>query len=115
MLIQASHLSFLPAQSSAHVKWVLDNVEEAKEVLRKGDLLFGTVDTWLLWKHTNGKVHATDFSNVSATGMFDPFSMGWSKTLLKPFGIPEELKLPEIRETSDNFGDTEYFWSSHSH
>ena len=109
MLIQASHLSFLPAQSSAHVKWVLDNVEEAKEVLRKGDLLFGTVDTWLLWKHTNGKVHATDFSNVSATGMFDPFSMGWSKTLLKPFGIPEELKLPEIRETSDNFGDTEIF------
>lgn len=109
MLIQASHLSFTPAMSSAHVKWVLDNVEEAQAVLKRGNLLFGTVDTWLLWKYTNGKVYATDPSNVSATGMFDLFHMDWSKTLMKPFGIPEELKLPEIRETNGDFGSTDIF------
>lgn len=109
MLITASHLSLTPEMSSAHVRWVLDNVEGAKEKAKNGDLLFGTLDTWLVWKYTEGRVHATDFSEVSCTGMFDPFSLKWSKMLLKPFNIPKKLKLPEIKETSDDFGKTKLF------
>ena len=109
LLIQASHLAFSPAFCPPHIRWVLDNVKEANEILERGDLLFGTVDTWLVWNYTDKKVHATDFSNVSSTGMYDPFSMGWSSTLMKPFGIPEKLKLPEIRETSGDFGATEVY------
>jgi glycerol kinase len=109
LLIQASHLTFSPAFCPPHIKWVLDNVKEAKDVLANGDLLFGTVDTWVVWNYTNGKVHATDFSNISSTGMYDPFSMDWSKTLLKPFDVPDELVLPEIRESSGDYGVTDIF------
>ncbi len=109
LLIQASHLTFSPAFCPPHIKWVLDNVKEAKDVLAKGDLLFGTVDTWIVWNYTNGKVHATDFSNISSTGMFDPFNMDWSKTLMKPFEVPDELVLPEIRESSGDYGKTDIF------
>ncbi|RZN66487.1 MAG: glycerol kinase [Candidatus Methanolliviera hydrocarbonicum] len=109
LLIQASHLAFSPAFCPPHIKWVLDNVKEARGILAKGDLLFGTVDTWVVWNYTKGKVHATDFSNISSTGMYDPFSMDWSQTLLKPFDIPKELILPEIRESSGDFGKTDLF------
>ena len=106
MLITASHLSLTPEMSTPHVRWVLDNVKGANEKAKKGDILFGTLDTWLVWKYTEGKVHATDFSNISCTGMFDPFSLKWSNTLLKPFKLPKEIKLPEIKETSDDYGKT---------
>ena len=109
MLIAAAHFTVTPSMSSAHARWILDNVEGAKEKAAAGKLLFGTVDTWLVWNYTKGKVHATDFSNVSATGMFDPFGMNWSSQLLKPFGLPGGLKLPDIRETSGDFGVTELF------
>ncbi len=109
LLITAAHFTVTPAQSSAHARWILDNVEGAAEKAASGDLLFGTVDTWLVWKYTGGKVHATDYSNVSATGMYDPFGMRWSPLLLKPFGLPAGLVLPEIRETSGDFGTTELF------
>ncbi|OFW59215.1 MAG: hypothetical protein A2W01_07755 [Candidatus Solincola sediminis] len=109
LLITAAHFTVTPAQSSAHARWILDNVEGAKARAQKGDILFGTIDSWLVWNYTRGAVHATDFSNVSATGMYDPFGMRWSPLLLKPFGLPGGLKLPEIRETSGDFGTTEVF------
>jgi len=109
LLITAAHFTVTPAQSSAHARWILDNVEGAAARAAEGKLLFGTVDTWLVWKYTEGRVHATDFSNVSATGMYDPFGMRWSPLLLKPFGLPGGLVLPEIRETSGDFGVTRLF------
>ncbi len=109
MLITAAHFTVTPAQSSAHARWVLDNVPGAKEKAAAGKLLLGTVDSWLVWNYTRGAVHATDFSNVSATGMYDPFGMRWSPLLLKPFGLPGGLVFPEIRETGGDFGTTEAF------
>ena len=109
MLIAAAHFTITPAMSSAHARWVLDNVEGAAKKATSGDLLFGTVDTWLVWKYTKGRMHATDFSNISATGMYDPYRMRWSSQLLKPFGLPGDLVLPEIRETCGDFGETEAF------
>lgn len=109
LLITAGHFTVTPAMSPAHVRWVLDNVDGAADKAKAGDLLFGTVDTWLVWKYTNGKVHATDFSNISATGMFDPFGMRWSPLLLKPFDLPGGVVLPEVRETSGDFGTTTTF------
>jgi glycerol kinase len=111
LLITAGHFTVTPAMSSAHVRWVLDNVEGAAEKAAAGDLLFGTVDTWLVWKYTKGQVHASDFSNISATGMYDPFGMTWSSLLLKPFGLPGGVVLPELRETSGDFGRTDVFGS----
>lgn len=109
MLITAGHFTVTPAMSPAHARWILDHVPGAAEKEAAGDLMFGTVDTWLVWKYTGGRVHATDFSNVSATGMFDPFRMRWSSQLLKPFKLPGRLLMPEIRETSGEFGVTEVF------
>lgn len=109
LLITAAHFTVTPAQSSAHARWILDNVEGAAARAAAGELLFGTLDSWLVWKYTRGKVHATDYSNVSATGMYDPFGMRWSPLLLKPFGLPGGLRLPEIRETSGDFGSTDAF------
>ncbi len=109
MLIAAAHFNITPAMSTAHARWVLDNVDGAAEKAAAGDLLFGTVDTWLVWKYTGGRTHATDFSNISATGMWDPFQMKWSSNLLKPFGLPGGLVLPEVKETSGDFGSTELF------
>lgn len=109
LLITAGHFTVTPGMSSAQTRWVLDNVEGAAEKAKAGDLMFGTVDTWLVWKYTGGRVHATDFSNISATGMYDPFGMRWSPLLLKPFGLPGGVVLPEIRETSGDFGTTDAF------
>jgi glycerol kinase len=109
LLITAAHFTVTPAMSSTHARWILDNVEGAREKAAAGDLLFGTVDTWLVWNYTGGKVHATDYSNVSATGLYDPFGMRWSPLLLKPFDLPGDLVMPEIRETSGDFGTTEVF------
>jgi glycerol kinase len=109
MLITAAHFTITPGMSSAHARWMLDNVKGAAEKAAAGNLLFGTLDTWLVWKYSGGKLHATDFSNISATGMYDPYRMDWSKELLKPFNLPGDLVLPEIRETSGDFGVTEEF------
>lgn len=109
MLITAAHFTVTPAQSSAHARWVLDNVPGAEEKAAAGRLLMGTVDTWIVWNYTKGSVHATDYSNVSATGMYDPFGMKWSTLLLKPFKLPGNLVFPEIRDTSGDFGVTEVF------
>jgi glycerol kinase len=71
-------------------------------------IAWGTIDTWLLWNLTLGKIHATDFSNASSTGLLDPFSLVWNRTVLDLFGIPVRI-LPEVKETIDDFGSTPLF------
>ena len=91
--------------SGTKVKWLLDHVQSAREEAEKGDLLFGTIDCWLLWKLTGGKVHATDFSNASRTMLFDIIDLKWDPTLLNTLGVPSSM-LPEVRPSSGFFGNT---------
>ncbi|MDQ3683759.1 MAG: glycerol kinase GlpK [Bacteroidota bacterium] len=92
--------------SGTKVKWILENVAGAKSKADNGDLCFGTIDSWLLWKLTNGKVHATDVSNASRTLLFNIHSMQWDEDLLKLFGIPHSM-LPEVRSSSEVYGFTQ--------
>ena len=92
--------------SATKLKWILDNVEGAREEAKKGDLLFGTVDTWLLWRLTGGKVHATDCSNASRTMLFNIHKLNWDDELLELFDVPKRM-LPEVLPTSATFGFTE--------
>ena len=94
--------------SATKIKWILDNVAGAKEKAVRGDLLFGTVDTWLLWKLTEGKVHATDYSNAARTMLFNITSLSWDKELLELFEIPEAI-LPKVADSSGIFGSTSLF------
>lgn len=89
--------------SATKIHWILNNVTGAHEKATKGDLLFGTIDTWLLWNLTDGKVHATDYSNASRTMLFDIKNLCWDKTLLKALTIPETM-LPKVYPSSHNFG-----------
>lgn len=93
--------------SATKVKWILDSVAGARSKADNGDLCFGTVDSWLLWKLTNGKVHATDVTNASRTMFFNIHSMQWDEDLLKLFGIPETI-LPEVRSSSEVYGHTQH-------
>lgn len=90
--------------SGTKVKWILDNVEGAREKAERGDLLFGTVDTWLIWKLTNGKVHVTDYTNASRTMLFNIKTLEWDKRMLEELGIPESM-LPEVRNSSEVYGE----------
>ena len=92
--------------SGTKVKWILENVEGAREKAEKGELCFGTIDSWLLWKLTNGKVHATDISNASRTLLYNIHTLQWDEDLLKLFGIPHSM-LPEVRSSSEIYGYTE--------
>jgi len=89
--------------SATKIKWILDNVEGAREKAERGELLFGTVDTWLLWKLTNGKVHATDYTNASRTMLFDIHKLCWDERLLRELGIPRSM-LPKVRDSSYLYG-----------
>lgn len=91
--------------SGTKVKWILDNVPEAREKAENGDLLFGTVDTWLVWKLTGGKNHITDYTNASRTMLFDIHKLCWDKKLLAELNIPETM-LPEVRSSSEVYGYT---------
>lgn len=97
--------------SATKVKWILDNVEGAKERARNGELCFGTIDSWLLWKLTNGTVHATDVSNASRTMMFNIHTMQWDEELLKLYDIPASM-LPEVRSSSEVYGHTQNLLTS---
>jgi glycerol kinase len=97
--------------SGTKVKWILDNVEGARDKAQRGELCFGTVDSWLLWKLTNGEVHATDVSNASRTLLFNIHTMQWDTELLSLFGIPENM-LPEVRSSSEVYGHTENILSA---
>ena len=91
--------------SGTKIKWILDNVEGARESAEKGDLLFGTIDTWLTWKLTNGRAHVTDYSNASRTMLFDINKLDWDETMLDVLGIPRSM-LPEVKSSSEVYGQT---------
>lgn len=91
--------------SGTKVKWILDNVEGAREKAENGDLLFGTIDTWLTWKLTNGAAHVTDYSNASRTLMYNIHELKWDDELLSHLTVPANL-LPEVKPSSEVYGHT---------
>ncbi|MEG0594793.1 MAG: glycerol kinase GlpK [Christensenella sp.] len=94
--------------SATKLKWILDNVAGARRRAQNGELLFGTVDTWLLWNLTNGKVHATDYTNASRTMMFNIKTLEWDDTILKALDIPKAM-LPEVKSSSEIYGNAEVY------
>ena len=93
--------------SGSKIKWLLDNVPGARERAEKGQLLFGTIDTWLIWNLTGGKVHVTDYTNASRTMIYNIHELCWDKELLELLNIPECI-LPEVKPSSCVYGNTEY-------
>ena len=91
--------------SATKIKWILDNVPGARERAEKGKLMFGTVDTWLIWRLTRGEVHVTDPSNASRTMLFNIRTLQWDEELLKLFDIPASM-MPEVRSSSEVYGAT---------
>lgn len=94
-----------PYFSGTKVKWILDNVEGAREEAEAGKLLFGTVDTWLVWKMTQGRVHVTDYTNASRTMLFNINDLCWDQKMLDELGIPASM-MPEIKRSSEIYGQT---------
>lgn len=92
--------------SGTKIKWILDNVEGVREKAEKGQVLFGTVDTWLIWNLTGGKIHITDYSNASRTMIYNIKTLKWDEKLLAALNIPSEI-LPEVRQSSEIYGNTE--------
>lgn len=91
--------------SGTKIKWILDNVEGARAKAEAGELLFGTVDTWLLWKLTEGRVHATDYTNASRTMIYNIKDLKWDEKLLQELNIPRSM-LPEVKKSSEVYGET---------
>lgn len=89
--------------SGTKVKWILDNVEGAREKAEAGDLLFGTIDTWIIWQLTEGAVHVTDYSNASRTLMYNIYELKWDEQLLEILGVPQSM-LPEVKPSSEVYG-----------
>ncbi|PJG85164.1 glycerol kinase GlpK [Conservatibacter flavescens] len=94
-----------PYFSGTKVKWILDHVEGARERAKKGELLFGTVDTWLVWKLTQGRVHVTDYTNASRTMLFNIHTLQWDEKMLEILDIPRAM-LPDVRNSSEIYGET---------
>lgn len=92
--------------SGTKIKWILDYVEGAREAAERGDLLFGTVDTWLIWKLTKGEVHVTDYTNASRTMLFDIYQKQWDDEILEKLQIPKSM-LPEVKPSSCIYGYTD--------
>ena len=92
--------------SGTKIKWLLDNVEGARAKAEAGDLCFGTVDTWLIWNLTKGQTHATDYSNVSRTLIYNIKNLDWDETMLKALNVPKNM-LPDVRDSSGDFGVTD--------
>jgi len=91
--------------SGTKIKWILDNVQGVREKAEKGHILFGTVDTWLMWNLTGGKVHITDYSNASRTMIYNIKTLKWDEKILDILNIPHEI-LPEVRQSSETYGNT---------
>ncbi|MFN8256079.1 MAG: glycerol kinase GlpK [Bacteroidales bacterium] len=91
--------------SATKIKWILDNVSGARKRAEKGELCFGTVDCWLAWKFSGGKIHVTDVSNASRTMLFNIHTLEWDKELLSLFDIPENI-LPQVKASSEVYGNT---------
>lgn len=94
-----------PYFSGTKVKWILDHVSGSRERARKGELLFGTVDTWLIWKLSGGRLHVTDYSNASRTLMYNIHELAWDEELLELLDVPKEM-LPEVKSSSEVYGTT---------
>ena len=92
--------------SATKIAWILDNVEGAREKAERGDLLFGTVDTWLVWNLTRGKVHVTDYSNASRTMLFNIKDLKWDDEILDVLNIPKAM-MPEVKDSSCIYGYTD--------
>lgn len=106
MIREKTGLLIDPYFSATKIKWILDNVDGAREKANKGELLFGTVDSWLVYKMTGGKVHATDYSNASRTLLYNIYDLKWDEELLALFGIPASM-MPKVCPSSGMFGKTE--------
>ncbi|MGL5749929.1 MAG: FGGY family carbohydrate kinase, partial [Paraclostridium sp.] len=92
--------------SATKVKWILDHVEGAREKAQNGDLLFGTIDTWLIWNLTRGKVHVTDYSNAARTMLYNIKDLKWDEDILKELNIPLSM-LPQVKPSSEVYGYTD--------
>ncbi len=103
MFKEKTGLVISPYFSGTKLKWILENVPEAKEKLKNNSLLAGTIDTWLIWNLTDGKVHSTDITNASRTLLFNIHTQEWDKEILKEFNIPIEI-LPEVKSSSEEYG-----------
>lgn len=103
---QRTGLMLAPYFSATKIKWILDHVKGARRRARRGELAFGTVDTWLIWRLTGGLVHATDATNASRTQLYDLKSNSWHNDLLDLFDVPQAM-LPEVRDSADEFGSTD--------
>ena len=91
--------------SATKLKWILDEVPGVRERAERGDLYFGTVETWLIWKMTKGKIHVTDYTNASRTMLFNIHTLKWDEDILKELNIPLCM-LPEVRPSSCVYGET---------
>lgn len=95
-----------PYFSATKVKWILDHVDGAREQAKNGELLFGTIDTWLIWKLSNGKKHVTDYSNASRTMLYNIFEQCWDKEICEKLNIPMEI-LPDVASSSEVYAQTD--------
>jgi glycerol kinase len=91
--------------SGTKVKWILDNVDGAREKAENGDLLFGTIDSWLIWKLSGGEAHVTDYTNASRTMMYNIYDLKWDEELLEMLNVPKSM-LPEVRPSSEVYAKT---------
>lgn len=94
--------------SATKIRWILDNVEGAQERAERGELLFGTIDTWLVWKLTDGQAHVTDYSNASRTMLYNIHDLQWDKEILSLLNIPAVM-LPEVKSNSEIYGYTQSY------
>ncbi len=92
--------------SATKIRWILDHVEGAREKAEQGRILFGTIDTWLIWNLTKGKIHVTDYSNASRTMLFNINCMAWDQDILRLLDIPQNI-LPKVVQSSEVYGDTD--------
>lgn len=107
MIKEKTGLIIDPYFSATKIHWILENVPEARKKANEGNLLFGTVDTWLIWKLTGGKVHVTDYSNASRTMLFNIHTLKWDQDILNLLDIPASM-LPEVRPSSYIYAQTDY-------
>ena len=105
-IMEKTGLIINPYFSASGARWILENVEGAARSAKKGDLLFGTMDSWLIWNFTSGKVHATDYTNASRTLLFNIHSLSWDNELLELFDIPSVM-MPEVFASDQRFGTTD--------
>lgn len=106
MIKEKTGLLLDPYFSASKLHWILENVDGAREKAERGELCFGTIDTWLIWNLTGGKVHATDYSNAARTMLFNIHTLEWDRELLELFDIPESM-LPKVMPSSGLFGYTD--------